>query len=345
MPPILRRRAGPVALLAAAGAAAAAVGGALAGARPADVQRNEGDTTIHACAMPSGVLRLAPSGRPCRGFEQRITWNARGPQGPPGPQGRSGPPGPPGAPGPPGKEGERGPAGPRGEAGPPGPPGPAGPAGPPGPNGEPGEGVSSIDALDGTSCSAGNAIGTLAVDYETDGRVVLTCNVAGSPPASGIPLINEFMTGAPGAAANEFVEVVNAGSGPADIGGFRLVYRSAAGTSDVLLATVPDGTTLPPGGRYLLGGSAYDGAAAVDQAFTTPLASTAGGLALRAPDGTVIDSVGYGVTATNAFVETAPAPAPPAGSSAGRVPDGRDTNDNAADFAVAAPPTPRAANG
>ena len=314
MPPILRRRAGSVALLATAGVAAAAVGGALAGAGPADVQRNEGDTTIHACAMPSGLLRLAPPGRPCRGFEQRIAWNARGPQGP------------------------------AGLPGPPGPPGPAGPAGPPGPKGEPGERVSSIDALDGSSCSAGSAKGRLAVRYETDGRVVLTCSVAGARAASGAPLINEFMTGAPGAAANEFVEILNAGEGPADVGGVRLVYRSAAGTSDVVLATVPDGTTLPPGGRYLFGGSAYDGAAAVDQAFTTSLASTAGGLALRARDGTVVDSVGYGASATNAFVESAPAPAPPAGSSAGRIPDGRDTNDNAADFAVAAPPTPRAAN-
>jgi hypothetical protein len=46
--------------------------------------------------------------------------------------------------------------------------------------------------------------------------------------------------------------------------------------------------------------------------------------------------------------EAAPAPAPPAtaapGSSSVRLPDGHDTNDNAADFSVSATPTPGAAN-
>ena len=63
--------------------------------------------------------------------------------------------------------------------------------------------------------------------------------------------------------------------------------------------------------------------------------------------GAILDSVGYGDT-TNAFVEAHPATAPPAtaapGSSSGRIPDGHDTNDNAADFSVSATPSPGAAN-
>jgi len=80
----------------------------------------------------------------------------------------------------------------------------------------------------------------------------------------------------------------------------------------------------------------------------TLTAATAGGLGLRDASGTLVDSVGYG-TATNAFVEGSAAPAPPAaaapGKSAGRKPDGHDTDDNAADFSVLTSPTPGASNG
>ena len=152
------------------------------------------------------------------------------------------------------------------------------------------------------------------------------------------------MTGAVGAAANEFVEIVNAGTAPADVGGYKLVYRSATGSSDVVLATIPAGTTIPTGGFYLLGGSGYTGPPAADQSFGTGLAATAGGLALRDPSGALVDSVGYGTSAANGLVEGSPAPAPAAGSSAARVPDGHDGNDNAADFSILASPTPRASN-
>jgi hypothetical protein len=147
--------------------------------------------------------------------------------------------------------------------------------------------------------------------------------------------------------ANEFVELVNAGSEVADASGYKLVYRSANGTSDVTLATIPTGTTIPAGGFYLFGGSAYTGAASANQTFSTGLASTGGGLGLRDPNGDLVDSVGYGAT-TNALVETAPAPAPPTtagtGSSDVRLPDGHDTNNGSVDFTVSTAPTPRAPN-
>jgi hypothetical protein len=159
--------------------------------------------------------------------------------------------------------------------------------------------------------------------------------------------VNEFMTGSTGAASNEFVELVNAGSSAADVGGFKVAYRSSAGTSDITLATIPAGTTIPAGGFYLLAGAGYLGSHAADQTFSTSLAATGGGLAVRDTGGAILDSVGYGDT-TNAFVEAHPATAPPAttapGSSSGRIPDGHDTNDNAADFSVSATPSPGAAN-
>jgi hypothetical protein len=104
---------------------------------------------------------------------------------------------------------------------------------------------------------------------------------------------------------------------------------------------------LAPGAFYLFGGSGYAGAKAADQPFSAGLAGTAGGIGLRDAAAKLVDSAGYG-TATNAFVETHAAAAPPSttppGSSDIRLPDGKDTDDNSADFAVTAAPTPGAPN-
>jgi hypothetical protein len=155
------------------------------------------------------------------------------------------------------------------------------------------------------------------------------------------------MTGVTGAASNEFIEIVNTGGGGTDLSGWKLVYRSAAGTSDIVLATVPDGTSLAAGAFYLFGGSAYAGGPAADQSFSTGLASTGGGVGIRDAGGALVDSVGWG-TATNALVEGTAATAPPTtaapGTSAGRTPDGDDTNNNVADFSLDDSPTPRASN-
>ena len=101
------------------------------------------------------------------------------------------------------------------------------------------------------------------------------------------------------------------------------------------------------GAFYLLGGSGYAGGKQANQSFSAGLAATAGGIGLRDPAGKLVDSVGYG-TATNAFVETHTAPAPPVtalpGSSDIRLPDGTDTDDNGADFTVTAAPTPGTTN-
>ena len=99
------------------------------------------------------------------------------------------------------------------------------------------------------------------------------------------------MTGTTGAASNEFVELVNTGTAALDVSGYKLAYRSGAGTSDVTLATIPSGTSIPAGGFYLFGGSAYAGSIAPDQSFSTALAATAGGLAVRDASGAIVDSV------------------------------------------------------
>jgi hypothetical protein len=138
--------------------------------------------------------------------------------------------GPQGAAGPPGADGARGPTGAKG------PTGATGPAGPP---------LGSIDQLNGTPCHGG--AGKLSVTYGTDGSATISC-VAGGGGGSALLKLNEFMTGTTGSAADEFVEIVNVGTAAADLSGYKLVYRSAAGTGDVSLATIPSGTTLAAGG-------------------------------------------------------------------------------------------------
>jgi hypothetical protein len=288
---------------------------------------------IWACAKKeNGRLRAVAGPGRCRKGEQALAWNIQGPAGPPGADGATGAAGPPGSAGPAGADGARGPTGAKG------PTGATGAAGPPGPA------LASIDQLNGTPCH--NGAGTLSITYGSDGTAAISCATGGGG-GSAVLRINEFMTGTTGSAADEFVELVNVGSAAADLSGYKLVYRSASGTSDVSLATIPSGTTLAAGSFYLFGGSAYAGSPPPDQSFSTGLASTGGGLALRDASGAIVDSLGYG-NAVNAFVRGAPAPAPPAaappGNSDVRLPDGHDTGNNSADFSVSTTPTPRGSN-
>jgi Lamin Tail Domain/Collagen triple helix repeat (20 copies) len=315
---------------------AISAGFALAGTAGGVGVRSTDDVLIHACAKEqNGQLRLVSGFADCTPSERPLSWNVQGPKG------DRGDPGPPGPAGSPGSEGPPGPTGPAGPSGPQGPAGPQGEPGPQGPKGDPGTPLRSIADLNGLNCSSGSTQGTVSVSVTAGGEVVFKCAL--DAPALRV---NEVMTGVSGSAANEFVEVVNAGSAAADLGGHKLVYRSATGASDVTLGTVPAGTTLAAGARYVFGGAAFT--ATADQSFGTGLAASGGGIGLRDPQGQLVDSVGYGAGTANGFVEGAPGPAPPTvaspGASISRLPDGHDTNDNSADFTVASPPTPGASN-
>jgi hypothetical protein len=199
--------------------------------------------------------------------------------------------------------------------------------------------------LAGLACAVGTRTGSIAIDYDAaTSDAHIRCILAGDTPT---PVrINEFSTGVEGALTDEFVEVVNAGTQAVDLSGYKLVYRSASGTSDVSLGTLSEGAVLGAGAFLLFGGSGYAGTHPPDRLFATSLASAGGAVGLRDSSGALLDSVGWD-TATNALVEGmvagAPTIAPAPGKSAGRHPDGQDTNDNAADFTEGAP-TPGAPN-
>jgi collagen type I alpha len=316
---------------------------------------------------PAGPTGPAGANGPAGQRGPTGTDGAAGASGRTGPTGATGAPGAVGTVGPPGAKGATGPAGVTGATGPSGATGATGPRGETGakgdvgPRGEPGTALTSLDALGGLACGSG---GTVSIVYDTTGVATLACTHApatttttptttttttATTTTGATPSIrlNEVQTGTSISAADEFVELINSGSSPADIGGWKVVYRSAAGSSDTTLATIPRGTTLSAGGFYLLGGSAYSGSAAADQAFTSGLAATGGGVGVRDGSGALVDSVGWG-TAANALVEGSPAAAPPStagpGSSIERLPDGHDSDNNATDFTISAHATPKASN-
>jgi hypothetical protein len=161
------------------------------------------------------------------------------------------------------------------------------------------------------------------------------------PPTEGCPVVNEIMTGGSASASEEFVEILNPCAHAVDLSGARLVYRSAAGTTDISLFSWASGPMIAAGGRLVYGSATFAGPK--DGELLAGLAGTGGGVGIRDAAATLLDSVGYG-TATNAFVETSAAPAPAAGSSIGRFPDGTDSDDNAADWILSATITPGAPN-
>jgi Lamin Tail Domain len=268
------------------------------------------DGVINACRkIDGGRLRAVARTSHCRPSERPLKWNVQGP------------------------------AGPAGAAGATGAQGPVGPQGPTGP------GIEAFEDLEGLGCTLGANSGTIEIEFDAaTGAAHIRCVVPAGPPA--LVRINEFSTGVEGALTDEFVEIVNSGSSSLDLSGWKLVYRSAAGTSDVSLGTLPDGTVLAAGAFLLFGGSGYAGAHPADRSFSTSIASAGGGIGLRNAAGILADSVAWG-TATNAFVEgtvaVAPTIAVAPGKSDGRHPDGHDTDVNSADFSED-DPTPGGAN-
>lgn len=167
-------------------------------------------------------------------------------------------------------------------------------------------------------------------------------------------VISQFQTGGdgPGTFNDEFIELHNIGNVPIDLNGYRLVYRSATGSSDRQFINWASSTVVQPGAYYLIASSSYNGGVAPDIRYDPTvcmcsMGGAGGGLAIRsgAPDtGVIIDSVGWG-TATNIFVETSVTAAPAANNSQSRVSGAcQDTDNNAGDFAATVPSAPRNAS-
>src|SRR5689334_21075535 len=79
--------------------------------------------------------------------------------------------------------------------------------------------------------------------------MLMALPMQGAQAVSTTIAISQFQV-AGGTAADEFVELHNIGSTNVDLNGYRLVYRSAAGTSDVAIVNWTTSTVIPAGGYY-----------------------------------------------------------------------------------------------
>ncbi len=164
------------------------------------------------------------------------------------------------------------------------------------------------------------------------------------PLASTTLLISEIQAGSSTDANREFIEIYNASSSVLSLNGYQLVYRSAAGISDLPVYTFRITETIPAYGHFLLVQSGKNVGTTPDGTFPQLLRADGAGLALKS-SGTVIDSVGWG-DATNIYVEGSAAAAIPNDQSIERLPggafgNGQDTDNNANDFQVLTTPTPQ----
>ena len=295
-------------------ALALTVGGAGA---TAGLEAAADDGVIKACRHKSGVLLIPSAGKTCKRSEQALSWNVKGPTGPAGPAGADG------------KDGAPGPSGPKGDPGPPG----------------PGGTIAAIEALNGIACTTSTATqGTVSVETEIDGAIVLTCEEGGTPPpppGSSELVVNEIDYDQVGADSGGFIEIYNAGDAAADLTDVSLVLvdggtgneylrRALTGTlaAGAYLAVeadaqngAPDGVALIGAGGILLDALSYEGA--ID-------AATIGGATYDLVEGTVLPAA----TADSNTIA----------GSLSRIPNGSDTDDAATDWAFTTTVTQGAAN-
>jgi len=158
-------------------------------------------------------------------------------------------------------------------------------------------------------------------------------------------VISEVMTGGV-SASDEFFELYNPSDSALSLDGLELIYVTATGATVTRKVSFGVGIVVGPGAHVLIANEAGIFAGVADATYAGGLAATGGSLALRAIGGpTAIDAVGWG-TAASVWLETAPAPAPAAGSSLERSPggdlgSGQDTDHNLIDFAVRTAPDPQ----
>ncbi len=158
---------------------------------------------------------------------------------------------------------------------------------------------------------------------------------------------------------NDFIELFNNSTASIDISGYQLAYASSTGafsptttgTDTAFVTIIPAGTTLAAGALYLIqeakgtaGTTALPSPNLVD---TTPIALSGTTFKLELVNtstaaGTVLDLLGVGPGAS-AYEGAGPAPIISNTTSASRIVDGVDTNNNNLDFA-ASPPTPGSLN-
>ena len=149
-------------------------------------------------------------------------------------------------------------------------------------------------------------------------------------------LIGEVMPAGAEDSRQEYIELYNAGTEAADLSGWQLLYRLTDDQEPQVLYAWETGE-VPGHGHYLLQLEGSDFGLTPDAFYATPLFERKGGLLLVDAQGEVVDRLGWGDAAPASATEGRSAPAPAAGQALERLPggeagNGRDSDDNAADF-------------
>jgi hypothetical protein len=129
-------------------------------------------------------------------------------------------------------------------------------------------------------------------------------------------VINEVQTGSRTKRNQQFVELYNPGPSAVNISGWRLQYQAQLAPNAVALpknlARIPQGTSLPAGGYYLIGGAGYASSSSQPPSQASfaskslhALSGVGGAIGLRDAGGALIDGVGWGVANNQGFAPSA----------------------------------------
>jgi len=156
------------------------------------------------------------------------------------------------------------------------------------------------------------------------------------PARAPLPLvINEVYYDHPGTDDGyEFIEIFNNSANAVPLGGVTLEFHNGSGTGWEVRWNAGATDSIAANGLFLVGGALVSPAA---DALAT-LALQNGPDAVRlAVNGETVDLVAYGDLDDPDYAEARSAPGTGSGASLARIPDGADTDDNAADFRVETP--------
>jgi len=169
--------------------------------------------------------------------------------------------------------------------------------------------------------------------------VVLPCAVVLAATVSAV-VLNEILYDPPGPDGDsEYVELFNPTDRPVPLDGVELWFLNAGEAADAKRVwSAAAGTVLAAGGFRVIGEEAV---AEADETTRLDLQNGPDALELRR-DGQRLDAVAWGEEAAAGGEGRAAVDA--SGAPLGRVPDGRDTDDNAIDLVVLPRPTPGGAN-
>jgi hypothetical protein len=136
------------------------------------------------------------------------------------------------------------------------------------------------------------ATGDLERDWAAAPSTLGAANVTRAPAEARTPIVIAELAGSgPGGSGDDFVELRNEGDKAVDLTGWELYRCTASGRvrPDTHQLTMPSGTVLEPGERWVAAGPGYTGAA--DARYATSLADVEFGVMVRDAEGAVVDRV------------------------------------------------------